>query len=166
MPVKIKFAHIGAAIGLVLSGIVAGSAAANHTTPISEWRSLAEQGDAEAQANLGGVYFMGRHVPKDYAEAAKWYGLSADHGNANAQTTLGVMYFMGLSVPKDYVQAHMWLSLSIANPVPGVGRDQVVKNRDKLATKMTTAQIDEAEKLAREWTPRRSGRQTPQGGRP
>jgi TPR repeat protein len=42
------------------------------------WKSgapapLAEQGDADAQYNLGNVYVTGEGVPKDGAEAAKWF---------------------------------------------------------------------------------------------
>ena len=33
-------------------------------------------------------------------------------------------------------------------------RDKAVKNRDRVAAKMTPAQIAEAQKLAREWKPK------------
>jgi len=51
-------------------------------------------------------------------------------------------------VPKDYIQAHKWYSLAEAN-----GHIKAAANRDRLARRMTSAQIDEAHKLAREWKP-------------
>jgi hypothetical protein len=56
------------------------------------------------------MYYNGKGVPQDYAEAARWYRKAADQGNADAQNNLGVMYGNGQGVPQDYVRAHMWFS--------------------------------------------------------
>jgi TPR repeat protein len=56
------------------------------------YRLAADQGDADAQFNLGVMYDTGRGVPQDDAEAERWYRLAADQGDANAQSNLGVMY--------------------------------------------------------------------------
>ncbi len=61
----------------------------------------------------------------------------------------------GLGVPQDYVQAHMWYNLAASRYPPGEDRDRVVKNRDIIAKMMTPAQISEAQKLAREWRPKK-----------
>jgi TPR repeat protein len=53
-------------------------------------QELAEQGDAEAQFNLGVMYANGEGVPKDDVEAVKWYRKSAEQGYALAQFNLGV----------------------------------------------------------------------------
>jgi len=50
----------------------------------------------------------------------------------------------------DYVRAHMWFSLSAAQ-----GDQDAAKYRDHVAKLMTPAQIAEAQKLAREWQPKR-----------
>ena len=55
-------------------------------------------------------------------------------------------------MPQDYTQAHMWFNLAAAN-LPKEARDIAVRNRDRVAAKMTPAQIAEAQKLAREWKP-------------
>ena len=47
-------------------------------------RQAAEQGDAKAQFSLGFMYANGQGVPKDDAEAMKWYRLAADQGYAAA----------------------------------------------------------------------------------
>lgn len=78
------------------------------------FRSLAEQGDAIAQNNLGVMYGTGEGVPQDYAEAVKWYRRAAEQGDANAQGNLGFMYVNGRGVPQDYVRAHMWSNLAVS----------------------------------------------------
>ena len=54
-------------------------------------RALAEAGDAEAQNNLGLMYFNGRGVAQDEAEAVAWYRRAAEQGFANAQYNLGAL---------------------------------------------------------------------------
>ena len=60
------------------------------------------------------------------------------------------MYATGKGVPQDYVRAHMWFNLSAAQGIQNAAR-----KRDDIATRMTPAQIAEAQKLAREWQPKR-----------
>ena len=61
-----------------------------------------------------------------------------------------------LGVPQDHVLAHKWLNLAAAQGGmvrrrEGLVRDTTAKMRDKVASKMTPAQIAEAQRLAREW---------------
>ena len=58
---------------------------------LREFRTLAEQGHAEAQFQVGFMYSVGRGVPEDDAEAVKWYRKAAEQGNAAAQYNLGAM---------------------------------------------------------------------------
>ncbi len=127
----------------------------DYATALREYRKAAEQGVADAQFNLGLMYGNGHGVPQDYARAVKWYRKAADQGVADAQLMLGVMYGEGQGVPKDYAQAHMWLNLAASSFPPGKDRDRAAKNRDIVAERMTPAQISEAEKLAREWKPKK-----------
>ncbi len=121
------------------------------------YRKAAEQGQASAQNSLGVMYDEGQGVPQDYAEAVKWYRKAVEQGQASAQLNLGFMYSKGQGVPQDYVQAHMWYNLAASRLPPGSDRDRAVKNREFIAEKMTPAQIAEAQRLAREWKPKRSG---------
>jgi TPR repeat protein len=91
------------------------------------------------------MYQYGRGVPRDYTEAVKLYRLSAAQGNANGQVQLGVMYALGHGVPQDYVKAHLWANLAGAK-----GNEMAVRSRDSLAKVMTSQQIAEAHKLARD----------------
>lgn len=61
----------------------------DYATTLKEWKPLAEQGDADAQYNLGVMYGDGDGVPQDYAEAMRWYRAAARQGNASAQYNLG-----------------------------------------------------------------------------
>ena len=72
-----------------------------------------------------------------------------------AQYSLGVVYGNGDGVPQDYARAHMWLNLAASRFPPGENRDQAVENRDIVAKRMSPAQKSEAQKLAREWRPKK-----------
>ena len=61
----------------------------DYATALREWEPLAEQGDADAQYNLGIMYDEGQGVQQDYKVAVKWYRLAAEQGEANAQYNLG-----------------------------------------------------------------------------
>jgi hypothetical protein len=102
------------------------------------------------------MYSSGEGVPQDYAAAMTWYRKAADQGDAHAQFALGRMYGQGQGVPQDYVQAHKWVDLAAARlPAPeSEEREKFVKARDAFAAKMNTAQIAEAQRLAREWKPK------------
>ena len=78
--------------------------------------------------------------------------LAADQGLAGAQGTLGNLYRNGLGVPQGYVVAHMWFSL-VGAQSSGFSREACVDARDEVAARMTSEQIAEAQRLAREWKP-------------
>ena len=44
----------------------------------------AEQGHANAQGILGGMYYVGDGVPEDYVQAYAWLSLAAAQGNKNS----------------------------------------------------------------------------------
>jgi TPR repeat protein/CHAT domain-containing protein len=60
------------------------------------------------QSILGTVYQFGLGVPKNLAEAVKWYRGAADLGSANARLSLAGLYFSGEGVPQDYGEAVKW----------------------------------------------------------
>ncbi len=97
----------------------------------------------------------------DDATALQEFKPLAAQGDALAQFSLGVMYRQGQGVPQDYVQAHVWYNLAALRSEPGADQDISVKNRDIIAARMTPPQIAEAQRLAREWKPKREGTATP-----
>jgi TPR repeat protein len=110
------------------------------------WYTLAaKQGNASAQYNLGQMYRQGRGVPQDYKTAVKWFRLGAEQGVAPAQNNLGNAYGRGQGVIQDNVYAHMWFNIAASS-----GDKDAVKNRDMVAGRMTPAQLEKAQDLARE----------------
>jgi len=54
------------------------------------------------------MYFSGRGVARDDAEAASWYRKAAEQGLAVAQNNLGRMYELGRGVERDKDKAALW----------------------------------------------------------
>ena len=92
----------------------------NYKTALKEWLPISEQGDAEAQFNLAGMYAKGYGVMIDDKEAIYWYKKSAEQGYAKAQYNLGVMYLIGNGVNKSLSDAKHWLSLAYDNGIEDV----------------------------------------------
>ena len=136
----LKFRYLLSSLLLVICSI----SAADEYVEIMKKR--AEQGNANAQFILGGMYAYGEGVPEDDAEAVRWYRMAAEQGYANAQNNLGVMYANGEGVPEDYVQAYAWYSIAAAQD-----NELAEGNKEKVATDMTRAQIAEAQKLSRDF---------------
>ena len=65
----------------------------DYQTAISEWRGPADNGDADAQFNLGQAYKLGRGVPQDLVQAEKWYKKAADQGHMQASDNYGLVLF-------------------------------------------------------------------------
>ncbi|CKK03793.1 sel1 repeat protein [Neisseria meningitidis] len=79
---------------------------------VSDFREnlqAAEQGDADAQNNLGAMYAEGQGVRQDDTEAVRWFRQAADQGLAQAQFNLGAMYYKGHGVRQDRALAQEWL---------------------------------------------------------
>ena len=117
----------------------------DYATALREWEPLAKDGNSSAQFNLGQMYKKGLGVSQNYETAVKWYTLAAEQGHADAQNNLGLMYKNGLGVPQDKVYAYMWWTIAASS-----GDKDASKDRDNIAIQMTPAQIEKAEKLARE----------------
>lgn len=118
--------------------------AGDYMTALRKFRLAAEQGDADAQLVLGGMYAEGQGVAQDYAEAARWYHRAAEQDYVLAQYSFGVMYANGQGVPQDFVTAHMCFNIAAAN-----GDEEARASRDNTADRMTAEAISEAQRRAR-----------------
>lgn len=76
--------------------------------PTAELRQRAEQGDTEAQYDLGLMYANGEGVARDDEQAVRWFRSAAEQGDADAQFNLSFMYLNGEGVPQDYEEAIRW----------------------------------------------------------
>jgi TPR repeat protein len=70
----------------------------------------AEQGNANAQNNLGMMYDSGLGTSQDYKQALYWFTKAAEQGNVSAQFNLGITYNNGEGTPQDYKQALYWFT--------------------------------------------------------
>ena len=123
----------------------------------------AEMGDVNAQYSLGIINYE-----SDKSESAKWYRMAAEQGQRRSQLLLGIMYIDGEGVPKDLVSAYMWISLArdavkylpkedlseiekIKYMENTIGLEaQFVEIMTPIEKQMTTSQIAEAQKLAKD----------------
>jgi uncharacterized protein len=72
--------------------------------------------------------------------------LAAQTGAPDALFELGMLYATGRDVDADLVSAHKWFNLAAAR-----GNASALSYRVELAREMSTEQVAEAQKLAREW---------------
>ena len=91
-------ASFALSVSLVFSGAVQSDEAAGNSVEAAESSSdhdairiLADQGDANAQLNLGDNFYFGQGVEQNFAEAARWYRMAAEQGLADAQFRLGLI---------------------------------------------------------------------------
>ena len=119
-----------------------------------ELTAAASRGNARAQGQLGFMYENGFGVPQNYAAAADLYQSAAAQGDAFAQSRLGLSYDKGHGVPKNVILSYKWLDLAAARAT-NRERDYYLRLRDAVASKMTSDQIVEGQRLALIWAPGR-----------
>ena len=69
---------------LILSLVAPVLAGAQDLASLEQQRQAAEQGNAEAQLEMGILYEFGYHMPKNNITALAWYLRSVEQGNALA----------------------------------------------------------------------------------
>ena len=114
------------------------------------YRKAADQGLANAQWSLGACYGDGAGVKEDWTEAVRWSRKAAEQGNTEAQLFLGACYAEGAGVSKDNVVSYMWASLAAT-----AGYTDAKKILVSLSKQMTPGQITEAQRMSREWKPKK-----------
>ncbi|MEP6959247.1 MAG: SEL1-like repeat protein [Nitrospirota bacterium] len=86
----------------------------------------------------------------DYTRAARLLRLLAEQGDAQAQSKLGLMYARGQGVPQDFIRAYMWYTFAAAAVSVDERKAAMKKRRrDDMALRMTAAQIEKAQEMAR-----------------
>lgn len=83
----------------------------NSETALQLWLDLAEQGDAQAQVNVGEIYEKGWTGEPDHESAFLWYSRAAEKGHHQAERRLAFLYENGLGVSTDMQKAlNLWRS--------------------------------------------------------
>jgi len=127
----------------------------NYDEALKWFRRAADQGDVGGMFYLGFLYSEGEGVPKNDVESAKWFRLAAERGDPQSQYNLALSYAKGETGEPDNVSGYMWFSLAAARFASSdAQRATAIARRDQLASKMTPAEVAEAQRRAREWQPK------------
>ena len=103
-------------------------------------RTAAAKDHLEAMNRLGHILADGKLADKDTLEAARLFTRAAEAGHAPSMVDIGLMYANGQGAAKNAVLACMWITR-------GTGFSS---NCREVIPEITSAQIAEAEKLARD----------------
>jgi TPR repeat protein len=71
-------------------------------------KQAANAGDVQAQVAVGDIYFTGRGMARDHAQARKWFEMAAKQNNPQAARKLGTMYADGDGGRRDTKKAIEW----------------------------------------------------------
>ena len=89
------------------------------------------------------MYAKGEGVPRDDAEAVKWFRKAAKQGHARAQYNLGLMYADDEGVPQDDAEAYAWFAVAAAN-----GHEYAKDNLRKVKLRLNQGQLAAAQQRA------------------
>lgn len=126
-----------------LGDAMAFSVKADYVHAATAFQRAAENGNAEAQFNLGLLYQEGRGLGQDFNQAAVWFNKAAEQGHTLAQVYLASLLFNGKGVAQDKVEAYKWLTIAKGK--------RHSKSLDEVASQMTQPQLTEARLRADKW---------------
>src|SRR5688572_7155503 len=76
---------------------------------VTNWyQEAAENGDINAQYNLGRLNRNGEGIEKELEKAFYWYQKAAENGNINAQHDLAILYENGEGTEKNLEKSFHW----------------------------------------------------------
>jgi tetratricopeptide (TPR) repeat protein len=113
------------------------------------YRALAARGYVFAEANLAYMIFRGQGVPRDLAEGARRFRLSAIKGNPDAQLALASCYMWGQGVAPDDEAAYFWYRLA-SRYYPATAKPHL----ETLRNRIDPDHISEIERRIKAWKPR------------
>lgn len=105
-------------------------------------QQVANDGDAEAQYELGEFFYDGERIPRDLQAALNWFEKASLQGHAQAQYHLGTMFFRGEGVPANNVQAYIVLKMAAVN-----GAEDALDSADLVAEQMNRDELDIATRV-------------------
>jgi TPR repeat protein len=109
---------LGAVSAAVASSNGASSAKSGQALDVKQLLLQANKGDKAAEMALGNLYYRGLGVPKDQAQAFRWYMECAKQGDPEAEAYVGAMYANGLGVDRNFENSLEWLRRSSAQGSP------------------------------------------------
>ncbi|MBM7061417.1 sel1 repeat family protein [Pseudomonas sp. UL073] len=104
---------------------------------LANCRQAAQNGDLQAEYELGEFYYDGQRAPRDLNQALNWFEQASLHGHAQAQERLGMMFFRGEGVPANNVQAYIVLKMAAVN-----GAEDAMDSADLVAAQMRSDELE------------------------
>ncbi len=95
----------------------------NYTEAFKWYLEAAEQGDMDAQRELGYMYQHGWGVEVSEEEAARWFLEAAEQGDMEAQCELGYIYKFGWGVEENEEVSAKWFRESAEQGYPEAQRE-------------------------------------------
>jgi len=122
----------------------------------------AEAGDSSAAMALAQAYRSGLGVAADPASAGRWLQRAADARNPLAQIALAQWYLEGRLLERSPLHAYAWARIA-ESAAAGLSDQATVARiaqraqavRSQASVELRSAQLLEAQSLARDWTPGR-----------
>ncbi|TBV08955.1 tetratricopeptide repeat protein [Phytopseudomonas dryadis] len=102
-------------------------------------RQAAEDGDPQAEYELGEYYYQSEGEARDLEQALSWFERASLQGHPQAQYHLGMMFFRGEGVAANNVQAYIVLKMAAVN-----GSDEAMDSADEVSAQMPRAELDVA----------------------
>jgi TPR repeat protein len=102
----------------------------------------AQNGDLQAEYELGEFYYDGKRAPRDLERALTWFERASLQGHAPAQYRLGMMFFNGEGVPASNVQAYIVLKMAAVN-----GSDEAMDSADLVSAQMPREELEIASQV-------------------
>lgn len=88
----------------------------NYGKAVQWYQAAAEDGNKEAQNELGFMYFVGNGVEQDVEKGGEYFLKAAYNGLAIAQYNVGIMYSTGKGVKAtDMEKSYGWFNVAAAN---------------------------------------------------
>ncbi|MDR0565346.1 MAG: SEL1-like repeat protein [Azoarcus sp.] len=79
---------------------------------LEKTKTDANQGNAQAQYDLGYMHEEGRGIKQDSAKAMQWYQMAAEQGHTKAQYELGLMYAKLPANKKNEEESVKWIQMA------------------------------------------------------
>ncbi len=102
------------------------------TFDLAMLEAKAEEGDIEAQYEMGWRHAIGMDVELDDEIAVEWLQIAAAAGHSLAQNNLGARFYSGDGVGRDIKQAYRWFFKAASQ-----GDRKASKNLDAITGQLT-----------------------------
>lgn len=105
-------------------------------------QQAAQNGDQQAEYELGEFYYDGKRTPRDLPQALNWFERASLQGHAQAQYRLGMMFYRGEGVQANNVQAYIVLKMAAVN-----GSDEAMDSADQVSAQMPRDELEIASQV-------------------